>query len=58
MKNNQLIVDLDKLKSEETWRELSSEEMYTIQLPDFFKMPDIDFVAVAKEDRDVRVLFN
>ncbi len=58
MKNNELIIDLDRLKSEETWRKISAEEMYTIALPDFFKMPDIDFVAVAKEDRDVRVLFN
>jgi hypothetical protein len=58
MKNNELIIDLDRLKKEETWQKLEADEIYTIQLPDFFKMPDIDFAAVAKEDRDVRVLFN
>jgi hypothetical protein len=58
MKNNELIVDLERLKKEETWQKLGSDEMYTIQMPDFYKMPDIDFAEVAKEDRDVRALFN
>ena len=58
MENNNLIVDLERLKKEETWQKLGVDEMYTIQMPDFFKMPDINFAEVAKEDRDIWVLFN
>jgi hypothetical protein len=58
MENNNVIVDLERLKKEETWQKLNADEMYTIQMPDFFKMPDINFAEVAKEDRDIWVLFN
>jgi hypothetical protein len=59
MKNNNLIIDaVERLKTEETLQKFGAEEMYTLQMRDFFKMPDIDFAAVAQEDRDIRVLFN
>lgn len=58
MNQNEFIVDLERLKKEETWQKMGSDEVYTIPMRDFFKMPDIDFVAVSKEDPDVKVLFN
>jgi len=58
MKNNQLIIDIERLKLEETWQKLGEEEMYTIQMQDFFIMPDIDFKVIAQEDPNIRVLFN
>lgn len=37
---------------------LVEEEVYTIYMADFFKMPDVDFKELAQLDPYVRALFN
>jgi hypothetical protein len=52
------IVNLNRLKEEETWQKLGAEEIYSIYMRDFLVMPDMDFREIAKVDMDIRVLFN
>ncbi|MFN0118702.1 MAG: hypothetical protein ACKVQC_10500 [Elusimicrobiota bacterium] len=37
---------------------VANEVMYTVFLRDFYKMPDVNFSELAKEDPFIKALFN
>jgi len=51
-------VSTDCPLTEQEIKELVESRLYTLFMPDFLKMPDMDFGDVALKDPEIKALFN
>jgi len=58
MNNQDWISDLAPLLAKDTFQSITAEEIYSLKLSDFLRMPDLDYKAIAKHDPYISALFN